>query len=81
MKIQLFRGCTSGGLTVDGESVETLDQEIALFERLVPVLRAQLAAGTLHVTPVVELLQYDDYDWDKTCEQCGDSPSTTTWNL
>lgn len=81
MKIELYRGCTSAGLSVDGEAVETREQELALFERLVPHLRAALAAGQVQVTQLIEDLPADGEEHGSRCDQCGDTPYTTTWEL
>lgn len=81
MKAVLYTGCTSEGLTVDGVRIETREQEVALLERLIPLLRQHIAANTMQVTQVLNLFQYDDFSMGETCDQCFDSPSTTTWNL
>lgn len=81
MTIVEHTGCTSYALIVDGQPVETREQEIALLERLIPVLREHLAAGTIQIRQVIAMFQYDDCKFGEQCDQCGDTPCTTTWNL
>jgi hypothetical protein len=38
--------------------------------------------GGLFVTDLIKLFQYDEIDFDReSCEQCGHTTSTTTWEI
>lgn len=83
MKIEVYDGCTTAGLSVDG--IHILDKEFdekAVFERLIEKLRERCAEGRVQLRDVIGLFQYDDYESsDKPCDQCGDYYSTTYYDL
>lgn len=81
MTIKLSYGCTTAAFTMDGVPIETREQELELFERIVPRLRSAVARGELQVRSVIELVAPDDHWSGETCEQCGDWPSRSTWHL
>ena len=81
MKIVETSGCTAANLTVDGVSIQDLD-EMEVFDALVPKLRAALQRNEVGLCKIVNLFQYDSYESDnEPCDQCGDCVSVTTWNL
>jgi hypothetical protein len=83
MKVVQTYGCTAASFTVDGVEVNDLtDEEKQKFEDvLFANLREALRDHSLTHERLVECLQYDDYETSEPCDQCGDSVSTTTWNL
>jgi hypothetical protein len=45
-------------------------------------IKEGISEQTILLENVVQLFQYDDYEYDPhVCEQCGDTVSTTTWNV
>lgn len=83
MKIVIGEGCTGGGLNVDG--VENTDEKFdqgKILEYLIIKLREKIVTGEVQLESIIRLFPYDDYyQQDEPCEQCGDTYSSTTWNL
>jgi hypothetical protein len=77
-------GCTAFDFTVNGCSFSELTKEE--YDQMLEYLFAKIKQGIYEQTilpeQVIHLFQYDDYEYDDyVCEQCGDSVSTTTWNI
>jgi hypothetical protein len=77
-------GCTAFGFTVNERELSELSEEEYnhLIDYLFTKIKEGLKEQTILVENVVQLFQYDDYDYDDyVCDQCGDTVSTTTWNI
>ncbi len=77
-------GCTAFDFTVNSKSFSELTKEEynEMLDYLFVKIREGLINQTILLENVIQLFQYDDYEYDpNTCEQCGDNVSTTTWNI
>lgn len=77
-------GCTAFDFTVNGESIADLSEEKQneIIDYLLLKLKEEYTQGTILITNIVELFHYDDYEHDDyECGSCGDTVSTTTWNI
>lgn len=77
-------GCTAFNFTVNKrEFSELSEQEYEeMLEYMFAKIKEGLKSQTILLENVVHLFQYDDYEHDDyVCEQCGDSISTTIWNI
>jgi uncharacterized UBP type Zn finger protein len=77
-------GCTAFDFTVNKNSFSELSKEE--YEEMLNYLFEKIKEGineqTILLENVIRLFQYDDYEHDPlVCEQCGDTVSTTTWNI
>jgi len=83
MKVVKTYGCTAAGFTIDGMSyAELTPEQKKAFESVVIMrIREALADSSLYIQDLIDCLQYDDHKCSEPCEQCGDSVSTTTWNI
>ena len=77
-------GCTAFNFTVNDKSFSELSNQE--YEEMLNYLLGKIKEGigeqTILLEEVVRLFQYDDYEHDPhVCDQCGDSVSTTTWNI
>jgi len=77
-------GCTAFDFTVNGKSFSDLSEEKynEMLEYLFGKVKEGLSEQTILLENLIHLFQYDDYEYDDhVCEQCGDTVSTTTWNI
>jgi len=77
-------GCTAFNFTVNGESIADLSEEKQheIIDYLLAKLKEEYTQGTILIGNIVEMFHYDDYEHDpERCDQCGDTVSTTTWNI
>ena len=77
-------GCTAFGFTVnDKDFSELSDQDYNdMLDYLFLKIKEGLSKNTILLHDVVQLFQYDEYEYDPMiCDQCGDTVSTTTWNI
>jgi hypothetical protein len=83
MKIVMYEGCIQADLTFNGvsESVLTSYEMEMILDRLLPELRARVLRGNISLRNVVQLFEPSDHAEGSVCEQCGDSPSSTTWEI
>ncbi len=77
-------GCVAFDFTVNSHSFSELS--VQEYDTMVDYLFVKIKQGlkeqTILLEDVVKLFQYDDYEYDDySCEQCGDTVSTTTWNI
>jgi hypothetical protein len=77
-------GCTAFDFTVNDKSFSELSK--SEYEEMLNYLLEKIKEGigeqTILLEEVIHLFQYDDYEHDPAvCEQCGDTVSTTTWNI
>jgi hypothetical protein len=53
-----------------------------MLNYLLEKIKEGIGEQTILLEEVVRLFQYDDYEHDPhVCDQCGDTVSTTTWNI
>ena len=77
-------GCTAFDFTVNGKSFSELSKKEynEMLNYLFLKIKEGISEQTILLENVVQLFQYDDYEYDPhICEQCGDTVSTTTWNI
>ncbi len=83
-KIVETTGCTAFDFSINEKSVsdyspEELDQ---ILDYLFVKVKEGLKENTILLENVVHLFQPDDWEYDNNaCEQCGDTVSTTIWNI
>ena len=77
-------GCTAFDFTVNDKSLSDISQidQDEILEHLIIKLKEGIKENTIQFQNVVQMFQYDDYEHDDSvCGQCGDTVSTTTWNI
>jgi hypothetical protein len=77
-------GCTAFDFTVNNKSFSELSEQEynEMLDYLFVKIKEGISEQTILLEDVVKLFQYDDYEYDPhVCEQCGDTVSTTTWNI
>ena len=77
-------GCTAFDFTVNEKSFSVLSntEYDEMLNYLFEKIKEGIGEQTILLENVIHLFQYDDYEYDPTvCEQCGDTVSTTTWNI
>lgn len=77
-------GCTAFDFTANGKSFSELSKEEygEMLDHLFSKIREGLSEQTILLENVIHLFEYDDYEHDNhMCEQCGDTVTTTTWNI
>jgi hypothetical protein len=83
-KFEEVTGCTAFDFLVNGKSLSDIpknDQD-EILDYLFVKIKEGIKENTIQLERVVQLFQYDDYEYDDhVCEQCGDTVSTTTWNI
>lgn len=84
MKIIKTEGCTAYGWSFDGKSSVDLspEEEQEIFTYLCLKFQERMKEGSLSLTDFVEVFHYDDCENDGIiCDQCGDTVTTTTWEI
>jgi len=83
-KFEEVTGCTAFDFLVNSKSLSDIpknDQD-EILNYLFVKIKEGIKENTIQLENVVQLFQYDDYEYDDhVCEQCGDTVSTTTWNI
>jgi hypothetical protein len=83
-KFEEVMGCTAFDFLVNGKSlsdIPEIDQD-EILDYLIIKIKEGIKKNTIQFQNVVQLFQYDDYEYDDhICGQCGDTVSTTTWNI
>jgi hypothetical protein len=77
-------GCTAFDFTVNDKSLSDIPQndQDEILEYLLLKIKDGIKDNTIQLENVVQMFQYDDYEHDDhVCGQCGDTVSTTTWNI
>jgi len=77
-------GCTAFDFTVNDKSFSELTNEEyeQMLQYLFDKIKEGLSQQTILLENVIHLFQYDDYEYDdRVCESCGDTVTTTTWNI
>jgi hypothetical protein len=70
--------------TVDGKDLREMDKTETdnFVQYLLIKIQDNINDGSLFVTDLIKLFQYDEIDLDRdSCEQCGHTSSTTTWEV
>jgi hypothetical protein len=70
--------------TVDGKDLREMDKTETdnLLQYLLIKVQDRINDGGLFVTDLIRLFQYDEIDFDsESCDQCGHTSSTTTWEV
>jgi len=83
-KFEEVTGCTAFDFLVNNKSLSDIpknDQD-QILDYLFVKIKEGIKENTIQLESVVQLFQYDDYEYDDhVCGQCGDTVSTTTWNI
>ena len=77
-------GCTAFDFTVNDRSFSELSEQEYndMLNYLFEKIKEGISEQTILLEDVIHLFQPDDWEHDPyVCEQCGDSVSTTTWNI
>jgi hypothetical protein len=77
-------GCTAFNFTVNDRQFSELTKEEydEMLDYLFAKVKEGLAEQTILLENVIHLFQYDDYEYDDhVCESCGDTVSSTSWNI
>jgi hypothetical protein len=83
-KIEITEGCTAFGTSINDRNIIDIPEEE--MDKIIDYLLAQVResynrCGT-NFEQIVQLLQPDSWENDPyVCDQCGDTVSTTTWNI
>ena len=83
-KIVETTGCTAFDLSINDVSISDIpnDEQEKILDYLIIKIKEGIKDNTIQFQSVVQLFQYDDYEHDDhVCGQCGDTVSTTTWNI
>jgi hypothetical protein len=83
-KISETTGCTAFDFSINEKSIsEYKDEELnQILDYLFIKVKDGISENTIQFCDVVKLFQPDDWEHDPdVCEQCGDTVSTTTWNI
>ena len=83
-KFEEVTGCTAFDFLVNGKSLSDIaknDQD-EILDYLIIKIKEGIKENAIQFQNVVQLFQYDDYEHDPSvCGHCGDTVSTTTWNI
>jgi hypothetical protein len=83
-KIIEYSTCMDESWTVDGKDLREMDKTETdnFLQYLLIKVQDRINDGGLFVTDLIKLFQYDEIDFDReSCEQCGHTTSTTTWEI
>ena len=87
-KIVKTDGCIAFGFEVNGKSLYgqydrmTQEEEDAFTEYLLNKIKEEVKAKRICLTELVECLYCESHEDDGVyCDQCGDTMTTTTWNI
>jgi hypothetical protein len=83
-KIVETTGCTAFDFSINEKSISEYnkDELNEMLDYLFHKIKEGINDNTILFENVVHLFQYDDYEYDdQVCEQCGDTISTTIWNI
>jgi len=80
MKIQVNTGCTSDSIIVDSKLLDESNQE-QVIDYLLPKIKEAILNNHISIRHVIELFEYEDEKAHGYCEQCGDTPYSTFYNI
>jgi hypothetical protein len=77
-------GCTAFDFSVNDKQVGDMSEEE--YNQMIDYLFVKIKEGLenheVRFRDIVSLFQHDEFKYDEDpCEQCGDTVSTTTWNI
>ena len=81
-KFEQVTGCTAFGFYVNEEPVSDIspEKQEEILDYLFVKIKEGVKENTIQLENVVQLFQYDDYEYDpEPCSQCFDTVQTTTW--
>jgi len=77
-------GCTAFDFSINDKSISELSNEEIdkILEYILIKVKEEIRENTIQFTDVVKLFQPSDWEYNPdVCEQCGDTVSTTTWEI
>ena len=83
-KIEIIEGCTAFDTLINGVSIVDIseNEKEELLNYLMKQLKESYKRGEVTLESLIQNFQYDDYERDsEPCGQCGDTVSTTTYNI
>ena len=83
-KIEITEGCTAYGTSINGRDVVDIPEEEMdeIVDYVLAQIRESYNRNGTSFENIIQLLDYDEYEHDPTvCGSCGDTVSTTTWNI
>ena len=83
-KFEEVTGCTAFDFLVNSKSLSDIQEreQDEILNYLFVKIKEGIKNNTIQFQGVVQLFQYDDYEHDDhVCGQCGDTVSTTIWNI
>jgi len=83
-KFEEVTGCTAFDFLVNSKSLSDIQEreQDEILNYLFVKIKEGIKNNTIQFQGVVQLFQYDDYEYDDhVCGQCGDTVSTTIWNI
>jgi len=83
-KFEEVTGCTAFGFYVNEEPLSDIspEKQEEILDYLFIKIKEGIKDNTIQFENVVQLFQYDDYENDpEQCSSCGDTISSTTWNI
>ena len=83
-KIIEYSTCMDESWTVDGKDLREMDKTETdnFLQYLLIKVQDRINDGGLFVTDLIKLFQYDEIDFNsESCDQCGHTSSTTTWEI
>jgi hypothetical protein len=83
-KIEIVEGCTAFNTVVNGVSIIDIadNEKEEIVNYLIDQLKESYKRGEVTLESLIQNFQYDDYECDnEPCGQCGDTVSTTIYNV
>ena len=83
-KFEEVTGCTAFDFLVNGKSLSDIpeSEQDEILDYLIIKIKEGVKENAIQFQNIVQLFQYDDYEHDPDqCGQCGDTVSTTIWNI
>jgi hypothetical protein len=88
-KIVISEGCTAFYTTVDGKMIDGEENQNVMSEKeqdelidyLLLKAKEQIKNGSIAINSLIQLFQYDDWESDSICDQCGDQVTRTYYNI
>ena len=83
-KIEIIEGSTAFDTVINGVSIVDIPEieKEELVNYLIDQLKESYKRGEVTLESLIQNFQYDDYECDgEKCGQCGDTASTTIFNI
>ena len=83
MKVTVYQGCISNDITIDEKSLRDMTQNEVdmIVEELLQKAKEALIRNEIQILDIIQMFQYDEFKTAPTCDTCGDSATTTVYNL